>query len=118
MKHEHDIVRVFRWVDDNLFLKRYNSTTEMADIVAHSKNLGVQTNAEKLSKFQHEQKFIGFIWNGMNKTVRLPDAKLEERKAQVEEILMGDTFSFHQIEIFVGRLNHVSYLLPQLKELA
>lgn len=115
MQHEHDIVKVFRWVDDNLFLKRYDSTTEMADIVARSKALGVQTNEEKLSKFQHEQKFIGFVWNGMNKTVRLPDSKLAERKLQIKDVLEGDTFSFNEIEIFVGRLNHVSYLLPQLR---
>lgn len=115
MHHEHDIVKVFRWVDDNLFLKQYNSTTEMTDIVARSKSLGIQTNEEKLSKFQHEQKFIGFVWNGMNKTVRLPDSKLIERRNQIAEILEGDSFSFSQIEVFVGRLNHVSYLLPQLK---
>lgn len=115
MKHEHDIVKVFRWVDNNLFLKRYDSTTDMSDIVTRSKALGVQTNAEKLSRFQHEQKFIGFIWNGMNKTVRLPEIKLEERKGQIKEVLIGDLFSFNQIEIFVGLLNHVSYLLPQLK---
>lgn len=115
MQNEHDIVRVFRWVDDNLFLKRFDSTTDMTDIVKRSRSLGVQTNSEKLSKFQHEQKFIGFIWNGMNKTVRLPDAKLQERKLQIEEILSGSSFSFNQIEVFVGRLNHVSYLLPQLR---
>lgn len=115
MQFENDIVTIFRWVDDNLFLKRFNSTTEMSDIVARSKILGVQTNAEKLSSFQHEQKFIGFVWNGMNKTVRLPLSKLEERKLQVDAVLGGDTFSFNEIEIFVGRLNHVSYLLPQLK---
>lgn len=115
MKHEHDIVKVFRWVDDNLFLKRYDSTTEMRDIVKRSTTLGVQTNADKLSKFQHEQKFIGFIWNGMNKTVRLPTPKLDKRRAQIEAVLKGDSFTFNQIEVFVGRLNHVSYLLPQLR---
>lgn len=73
MQHENDIVMIFRWVDHNIFLKRYASTTEMIDIVKRSKALGVQTNEEKLSKFQHEQKFIGFVWNGMNKTVRLPE---------------------------------------------
>lgn len=115
MQSEHDIVMVFRWVDDNLFLKRYNSTTEMAHIVERSKQLGVQTNEEKLSSFQHEQKFIGFIWNGMNKTVRLPESKLEQRRAQIDEVLNGGSFTFNEIEIFVGRLNHVAYLLPQLK---
>lgn len=61
MQHEHDIVRIFRWVDDNLFLKRFDSTTEMSDIVKRSRQLGVQTNEDKLSRFQHEQKFIGFV---------------------------------------------------------
>lgn len=115
MQHEHDIVMIFRWVDDNLFLKRYDSTTEMSQIVKRSKQLGVQTNEKKLSKFQHEQKFIGLIWNGMEKTVRLPEEKLKERQLQIDEIISGNSFTFNQIEIFVGRLNHVAYLLPQLQ---
>lgn len=115
MQSEHDIVMVFRWVDDNLFLKRYGSTTEMSQIVERSKQLGVQTNEEKLSSFQHEQKFIGFIWNSMEKTVRLPQSKLEQRRSQVDDVLNGSSFTFNEIEVFVGRLNHVAYLLPQLK---
>lgn len=115
MQHEHDIVMIFRWVDDNLFLKRHASSTKMVDIVHRSKELGVQTNEEKLSEFAHEQKFIGFVWNGMNKTVRLPESKLLERQMQIEEVLKGQSFSFHEMEVFVGRLTHVSYLLPQLK---
>lgn len=115
MLSEFDIVTIFRWVDDNLFVKRHASTTDMRDVVSRSKSLGVQTNEDKLSNFQHEQKFIGFVWNGMMKTVRLPESKLEERKLQIEEVLNGKTFSYNQIEIFVGRLTHVSYLLPQLK---
>lgn len=115
MLYEHDIVTIFRWVDDNLFLKRHGASTKMIDIVKRSKELGVQTNVEKLLEFQHEQKFIGFIWNGMNKTVRLPESKLVERQLQIEEMLNGNSFSYHDIEVFVGRLTHVSYLLPQLK---
>lgn len=40
MQHEHDIVEVFRWVDDNLFLKRYELKAETSDIVLRSKALG------------------------------------------------------------------------------
>lgn len=87
----------------------------MADIVKRSKTLGVQTNEEKFAEFSHEQKFIGFIWNGMNKTVRLPEEKLEARKRQIEEVLKRTSFSYNEIEVFVGRLTHVSYLLPQLR---
>lgn len=115
MTREHDIIKVFRWVDDNLFLKRYGSSTEMKDIVKRSKELGVQTNESKLSSFQHEQKFIGFVWNGMNKTVRLPATKLEERKKQITDFLSCGSISYNQLEVFIGRLTHVSYLLPQLR---
>lgn len=115
MLAENDIVTIFRWVDDNLFVKRFDSSTDMKDIVHRSKTLGVQTNEKKLSEFKHEQKFIGFIWNGMNKTVRLPENKLMERISQIDEVLAGESFSYNQIEVFVGRLTHVSYLLPQLR---
>lgn len=87
----------------------------MADIVKRSKTLGVQTNEEKFAEFSHKQKFIGFIWNGMNKTVCLPEEKLEARKRQIEEVLKRTSFSYNEIEVFVGRLTHVSYLLPQLR---
>lgn len=116
MTHEHDLVAVFRWVDDNLFVKRVASSTTMEAIVTRSQELGVTTNAKKCSDFQYEQKFIGFIWNGFEKTVRLPEQKLKERILQIEEFLERDhRFSRDQVEVLTGRLAHVSYLLPQLK---
>lgn len=116
MIKEFDLVTVFRWVDDNLFIKRSGSSTDMADIVRRSQELGVLTNEKKCSNFSHEQKFIGFVWNGFHKTVRLAGDKLKTRIGQVEEFLDGSaTWNYHQVDVFVGRLSHVSYLLPQLK---
>lgn len=116
MLAEHDLVTIFRWVDDNLFIKRPSSSTKMSAIVERSQELGVITNGKKCSDFQYEQKFIGFIWNGFEKTVRLPAGKLVKRLGQVAEFLLpGQKFSRDQVEVLAGRLTHVSYMLPQLR---
>ncbi|EHS63726.1 uncharacterized protein PGTG_21802 [Puccinia graminis f. sp. tritici CRL 75-36-700-3] len=113
---EFDLIKVFRWVDDNLFVKKMGSKTDMIDIVNRSVELGVLTNLKKCSTFSEEQKFISFLWNGVTKTVRLPEEKLEQRKKQILEFLdKTRKFSFNEVEVLTGRLNHVSYMLPQLQ---
>jgi hypothetical protein len=115
MLHEFDLITVFRWVDDNLFVKSIDSQTQMEDIVARSNELGVKTNDGKFSPFAVEQKYIGFIWNGTEKSVRLPDGKLSDRINQLKSFSNQTKFSYNDVEIMVGRLNHVSYILPQLR---
>ncbi|EHS63852.1 uncharacterized protein PGTG_21890 [Puccinia graminis f. sp. tritici CRL 75-36-700-3] len=116
MQSEFDVVKIFRWVDNNLFVKQKNSSCDMKSIAERSVKLGVATSVEKCSEFAEEQKFIGFIWNGVSKTVRLPDAKLEKRKEQIREYLQPmNEFKLNQVKILAGRLNHVSLLLPQLR---
>ncbi|PLW46832.1 hypothetical protein PCASD_06033 [Puccinia coronata f. sp. avenae] len=49
-------------------------------------------------------------------TVWLPDAKVSERIRQVEQFLeLNATFGYDEVEVLVGRLNHVAYLFPQMK---
>ncbi|KAG0140014.1 hypothetical protein CROQUDRAFT_674868 [Cronartium quercuum f. sp. fusiforme G11] len=76
---EFDLMNIFRWVDDALFLKETETTLNMESIVNMSQGLGVKTNLKKLTEFQREQQFLGFIWNGVERTVRLPDTKLQEK---------------------------------------
>ncbi|EHS64549.1 uncharacterized protein PGTG_22288 [Puccinia graminis f. sp. tritici CRL 75-36-700-3] len=115
MGSEFDLIRVFRWVDDNLFIKSLSSTTDMTDIISRSIELGVLTSKQKCTNFSDEQKFIGFLWNGMSKTVRLPQENLEKRKEQIDIFLIRTRkFSFNEVEVLTGRLNHVTYMLPQL----
>lgn len=115
MVKEFDVFTAFRWVDDNMFVKRLMSSTSIEDITRRSQELGVLTNKKKCSEFKHEQKFIGFIWNGVEKTVRLPEDKLEQRKLQIKEFLAQKSFSYDQVEVLTGRLVHVSYIPPQLR---
>lgn len=75
------IERLFRWVDDVMIVKVEGDTFRLEDVVAISKGLGVKTNLEKLSDFADEQKYLGFIWNGVEKTVRLPEHKLNREKS-------------------------------------
>jgi hypothetical protein len=114
MQHEFDLITIFRWVDDNLLVRSPLASTTMDKIVERSNKLGVKTNKGKFSPFETEQKFIGFIWNGHKKTVRLPDGKIFDCVSQVKEFMAKTEVSYKDIEVIVGRLNHVAYILPQL----
>ncbi|KNF02154.1 hypothetical protein PSTG_04651 [Puccinia striiformis f. sp. tritici PST-78] len=116
MKNEFKLINVFRWVDDNLFVKLKTDLLTMEEVIRMSSELGVMTNENKGSPFSEEQKFIGFVWNGVAKTVRLPDGKIEQRINQISTFLkIENKFSYEDVEILVGRLNHVTYLLPHLR---
>lgn len=115
MEKDFKLVKVFRWVDDNLMIKCTHSKTSMLDIVKESEKLGVKTNSTKYSEFANEQKFIGFIWNAQEKTVRLPSAKLEQRKEELNEFWEKSLWNKNQVEKINGKLNHLTLILPQLK---
>ncbi|KAA1065920.1 hypothetical protein PGT21_015509 [Puccinia graminis f. sp. tritici] len=116
MKKQFNLVNVFCWVDDNLFIREEGVTVSMKDVVKKSDELGVKTNVKKYSEFSSEQKFIGFVWNGFDKTVRLPEGKIEQRLTQIYPFMVPKAnFDYEEAEILVGRLNHVSYILPHLR---
>ncbi|KAI7933899.1 hypothetical protein MJO28_017413 [Puccinia striiformis f. sp. tritici] len=105
MKNEFNLVHVFRWVDDNLFVKLKTDSLSMKEVIKLSAELGVMTNEEKGSPFSEEQKFIGFVWNGVAKTVRLPNGKIEQRIGQITPFLkIEEKFSFEQVEILVAEV--------------
>jgi hypothetical protein len=56
MLKEFNLVAIFRWVDNNLFVKEIEGKLEMKTIFQRSNELGVETNKEKGVKFQTEQK--------------------------------------------------------------
>ncbi|KAI7944174.1 hypothetical protein MJO28_011702 [Puccinia striiformis f. sp. tritici] len=92
MKQEFNLVNVFRWVDNNLFVRLKSDQISMEDVIKLSTELGVMTNEEKGSPFSEEQKFIGFVWNGVAKTVRLPEGKMPSKFfLQVNEVMVGQT---------------------------
>lgn len=117
MKRKFRFLNVFRWVDDNLFIRIADNpnNASMDDVVLASKELGVKTNVGKYREFSFEQKYIGFIWNGTDKTVRLPEEKRLLRIEQIITYLSQTNQSFTATEKLVGRLSHVSAILPQMR---
>lgn len=101
MQQEFHIVHIFRWVDDNLFVRSVGANNKMEDIVRQSKQLGVKTNKSKYLEFGPSKKFIGFMWNGIKKTVGLP--KKEEKINQIKLFLDPDRkFSMNDKMVLVG----------------
>lgn len=106
----------FRWVDDNLLVKERTNPTTIADIVHLSDEMGVASNPEKVHDFADEQKYIGFIWNAKERTVRLPVEKLDERRQQITQFLAPKgSFYLKDADQFVGRLVHTCYIVPHLQ---
>lgn len=115
MKKKFNLVEVFRWVDDNLLIKKKEDLTSMLLIVHASESLGVKTNETKYADFSSEQKFIGFLWNVKDKTVSLPNKKLEQRRGELDTFLQREHFKKNEVEKFNGKLSHLTLIVPQLK---
>jgi hypothetical protein len=110
MPREFDLVHIFCWVDDILFVKLTKAKVQMEEVVLCSAQLGVKTNKKKYLEFSNKQKFIGFIWKGTTKkTMRHPPESREERLQQVERFLVDNTkFSLNKAMVLAGSLNHVT----------
>lgn len=116
VKRRFGLAEAFRWVDDNLLIKEKSNETTIQDVIKLSTTMGVASSKEKVFEFNTEQKYIGFIWNAKERTVRLPDEKLQERSEQVTQFLRpGSVFSYTETERFIGRLVHTTYIVPNLK---
>jgi hypothetical protein len=111
-----NVREVFRWVDDSMFIKCEGDELNMEDVLGITKDMGVQSNNEKFSNWAVEQKYLGFIWNGEDRSVRLPKEKLEERIFKIKELItMERKCSKKEIEKLTGQLSHITSLLPHLK---
>lgn len=115
MESKFKLVKIFRWVDDNLCIKRVAETTTMLDIVRASEQLGVKTNVTKYSEFAVEQSFIGFVWNLQTKSVGLSAEKLLKRRSELDQFWIKISWTKNELETINGKLNHLTLILPQLK---
>lgn len=108
--------KIFRWVDDNLILRRPGTLASLGDITCVSKSLGVETNPNKNHEFAPEQRYVGFIWNVKDHTVRLLEDKLKERKELIDDLLVREkSWTYNSVESAIGRLVHTVYLVPHMK---
>lgn len=115
MTLKFELLKILRWVDDNLCVKRASSSVSMLDLVKASERLGVKTNSTKYSEFCEEQAFIGFVWNVEARTVGLSAEKLLKRRTELDTFWTALTWSKNELERMNGKLNHLTLILPQLK---
>lgn len=115
MEKSFKLIKIFRWVDDNLLIKNAEEKTTILHIVKASEKLGVKTNSTKYAEFANEQKFIGFIWNAELKTVRLPATKFNQRRCEIDKFWKKVSWDKNEVEKINGKLNHLTLILPQLK---
>lgn len=116
MEHMLGFPKIFRWVDDNMILRRPGHSAFLSDVTCISNSLGVETNPVKNHEFHFEQRYVGFIWNMKEHTVRLPEEKLKERKKLVEDLLEQDSsWAYHQVESAIGKMVHTAYLVPHMR---
>lgn len=109
------LLHIFRWVDDNLCVKRASDKTSMIDLVRASEELGVKTNSTKYAEFSNQQSFIGFVWNISDHTVSLSATKLLKRRQEIDEFWTKLVWKKNELEKLNGKLNHMTLILPQLK---
>lgn len=108
--------KIFRWVDDNLILRRPGDLSSLTDITHLSNAMGVETNPAKNHEFAEEQRYVGFIWNTKEHTVRLPEDKLKERLEFICDLLAPEsTWAFEKVESLIGKLAHTVYIVPHMK---
>lgn len=115
MIQKFNLLRIFRWVDDNLCVKLKSSSVSMLDLVKASEVLGVKTNVTKYAEFSSQQMYIGFQWNVQLKTVGLSAEKLLKRRQEVDEFWVKLSWSKNELEQINGKLNHLTLILPQMK---
>lgn len=110
------LLAAFRWVDDTMFVKAVDepSPLTLRDISALSAEMGVVENVEKRNDFAAEQRYLGFIWNGDDKTVRLPQGKVDARVNEIRTFLKSKSHRFKEVQSLAGRLNHTSMVFPQM----
>lgn len=115
MKAKFDLLLIFRWVDNNLCVKRALSTVSMLNLVQASERLGVKTNSTKYSEFNTQQSFIGFLWNMKDFTVGLLSEKLLKRRQEIDESWNRTSLRKVNLEKINGQINHLTLILPQLR---
>lgn len=99
-----------------MFTKEEGSNIKMSNVLQISTNMGVNSNTKKMREFVMEQKYLGFIWNGFDKTVCLPEEKLKEQVELINKLLVNNTrWSKNKAKKVIGKMNHLTYILPTLK---
>jgi hypothetical protein len=107
------------WVDDFVFFRFPTSTSptpvfsySLSDIYDLATRLGWPWKLSKTRPFDHQFKYLGFIWNLSTKTVQIPGDKKTRYLSKLEPWIPSHRFSKKDAESLLGTLVHCSLAVP------
>ncbi|VDC01640.1 unnamed protein product [Peniophora sp. CBMAI 1063] len=107
---------VVKWVDDFFAVRLPGESWTEDDFMELTRTLGVPWSIDKLKRFAVIQRFIGFVWHLSDKTVALPEEKLEALLALIRSWQEPDArFSQHDSESLHGKLVHASCIFRLIR---
>jgi hypothetical protein len=86
-----------------------NAVLELCDLLT---SLGFEINEDKTVKPTQKLVFLGVEIDTVQRTLSLPNTKLEETRALVTDMCTKSYFSRKQLECCLGKLNWAAQLLP------
>lgn len=112
----HGFGPMCKWVDDFLVIRLPGQRWTEADFVQTTGMLGVPWAPEKTRPFAFRQRYLGFIWDLAQRTVELPQDKLDEIKAMLDLWTTSkDTFTARDCARLHGKLAHISSIFPLIR---
>lgn len=107
---------LLKWVDDFILFRRPGETFTEEDFIRFTGRLGVPWGLDKTRDFATRQKYIGFIWDLVQRSVSLPPEKLAAVLQLISEWLEeGARFSAHDAARLHGKLVHASSIFPLIR---
>jgi len=112
------------WVDDFLFIRYLPQHSDLSSIPHYTydidlleqiaRPLGWPWKPSKTRPFANIFKYLGFIWDLMNKTVGIPDDKKEKYLIRLRNWPdKNSTFTKKEAETLLGTLVHCSLAIPE-----
>lgn len=104
----HDFI-VIKWVDDFLAIRLPHQSWSEQDFINLTAPLGVPWSASKTRPLAEQQRYIGFVWDLRDRSVSLPDEKLQATLALLNQWLEPSVkFTMKESASLHGKLVHIS----------
>lgn len=107
---------VIKWVDDFFVVRPPDEHWTEEDFMALTAYFGVPWSGSKLRRFASTQRYIGFDWDLVSRSVALPQEKLSKISTLVDEWMSeGKVFSARDAASLHGRLVHISCIFRLIR---
>ncbi|VDB90881.1 unnamed protein product [Peniophora sp. CBMAI 1063] len=107
---------VLKWVDDFVVFRLPGDSFSEEDFVHLTSALGVPWSVAKTRSFAYRQKYIGFIWDLVRKTVAMPEEKLSALRSLLDAWLEPKAkFNAGEAESLHGKVVHAATIFPLVR---